>query len=448
MPLESGTTIDALNSSNPAATDGLGQADDHIRLVKAVLKGTFPNWTTALTATAAQVDAAVTAIVTGPIKAPANGSGSAPAYTWGTELSLGWYRAGAGDMRAAAGGADVLKIAANTLDLLGTTALKRAGTNVFPLVAADIGTDAVTTVKVQNDAVTYAKIQNVSTNNKLLGRSTAGAGDVEEIGLGSGLVLSGGNLTAPSTPIPGAFKNLSIVVASNTTVTCSADFVTMTDGTNFRTVACSGTVDLGSNGAVNKLDTGTIAIDQWYFIWAISNGTTDGWLASLSATAPTMPAGYTYKARYGAVRTIHASATLFGTKQLGRKAQYVVGLAQTAALPSITSGSSGSVTVPTWTTVSVASIVPSTASRIQGVMKTNTSGGAGSHSAMLAANGSYGAAGSTTNPPIIVTQGYDMGSFGTAMHTEFDFELETLNVFYAADNSTSYVFCLGWEDNI
>ena len=32
-----------------------------------------------------------------------------------------------------------------------------------------------------NDAVTYAKIQNVSATDKLLGRSTAGAGDVEEI---------------------------------------------------------------------------------------------------------------------------------------------------------------------------------------------------------------------------------------------------------------------------
>ena len=34
---------------------------------------------------------------------------------------------------------------------------------------------------IANDAVTYAKIQNVSATNKLLGRSTAGAGNVEEI---------------------------------------------------------------------------------------------------------------------------------------------------------------------------------------------------------------------------------------------------------------------------
>jgi hypothetical protein len=48
---------------------------------------------------------------------------------------------------------------------------------------------------IDNDAVTYAKIQNVTTNT-VLGRSTAGSGDVEEISIGSGLSLSGGTLSA------------------------------------------------------------------------------------------------------------------------------------------------------------------------------------------------------------------------------------------------------------
>jgi hypothetical protein len=39
----------------------------------------------------------------------------------------------------------------------------------------------VGTSQIDADAVTYAKIQNVSATDKLLGRSTAGAGDVEEI---------------------------------------------------------------------------------------------------------------------------------------------------------------------------------------------------------------------------------------------------------------------------
>jgi hypothetical protein len=39
----------------------------------------------------------------------------------------------------------------------------------------------IATADVDADAITYAKIQNVSATDKLLGRSTAGAGDVEEI---------------------------------------------------------------------------------------------------------------------------------------------------------------------------------------------------------------------------------------------------------------------------
>ena len=41
--------------------------------------------------------------------------------------------------------------------------------------------ETVTTAKIVDDNVTYSKIQNVSATNKLLGRATAGAGDIEEI---------------------------------------------------------------------------------------------------------------------------------------------------------------------------------------------------------------------------------------------------------------------------
>lgn len=50
---------------------------------------------------------------------------------------------------------------------------------------------------IDNDAVTYAKMQNVSVASKLLGRgSAAGAGDVEEITLGTNLSMSGTTLNA------------------------------------------------------------------------------------------------------------------------------------------------------------------------------------------------------------------------------------------------------------
>lgn len=49
MPLESATFINQLESANPPGTDLIAQADDHIRLIKATLKATFPNLTGAVT---------------------------------------------------------------------------------------------------------------------------------------------------------------------------------------------------------------------------------------------------------------------------------------------------------------------------------------------------------------------------------------------------------------
>lgn len=64
MPLETATYISQLVSTNPAHTDGLSDADAHMRLIKSVLKAQFPNWTAAaLTATNANLDAAVAAYV-------------------------------------------------------------------------------------------------------------------------------------------------------------------------------------------------------------------------------------------------------------------------------------------------------------------------------------------------------------------------------------------------
>lgn len=43
MPLETGTYISDLVPANPNHTDGLSQADSHLRLIKQILQNTFPN---------------------------------------------------------------------------------------------------------------------------------------------------------------------------------------------------------------------------------------------------------------------------------------------------------------------------------------------------------------------------------------------------------------------
>ncbi len=54
MGLESATYLNGLVNTNPGATDNVSQGDDHLRLIKSVLKNSFPS-----------VDAAVNAIHTG-----------------------------------------------------------------------------------------------------------------------------------------------------------------------------------------------------------------------------------------------------------------------------------------------------------------------------------------------------------------------------------------------
>lgn len=65
MPLETATTISDLVQSNPAGSDPLAKSADHIRLLKASMKATFPNWTGALVATNVAVDAAASAVANG-----------------------------------------------------------------------------------------------------------------------------------------------------------------------------------------------------------------------------------------------------------------------------------------------------------------------------------------------------------------------------------------------
>ena len=59
MALETGTYINSLNASNPAATDALAQADDHLRLLKSVIRSSFPNIAGAITGTHTDINAKV-----------------------------------------------------------------------------------------------------------------------------------------------------------------------------------------------------------------------------------------------------------------------------------------------------------------------------------------------------------------------------------------------------
>jgi len=71
------------------------------------------------------------------------------------------------------------------------------------------------------------------------------------------------------------------------------------------------------SGLPNGLDTGGESSDAWYYVYVIWDGTTVASLFSLSATTPTLPTGYTYKALVGAVRNVSSDLVYF--VQYGRE---------------------------------------------------------------------------------------------------------------------------------
>jgi hypothetical protein len=175
-----------------------------------------------------------------------------------------------------------------------------------------------------------------------------------------------------------------------------------------------------------------------YVIYNINTSTTAG-LISLSATAPTLPSGYTLSARVGAVRT-DSSANLKRTLQFGRKAQYVVtATTNTAALPVMSNDSSGNASSgPTFVSVSVGAFVPATASEIDVVLNIIANA-----YVSVAPNANYGVISSSTNPP-------PLSGYGNSASYQLSrlITLETTSLSYASANASNGLFCAGWVDNL
>lgn len=71
---------------------------------------------------------------------------------------------------------------------------------------------------IDNDSVTYGKMQNVSATSRLLGRASSGAGDVEEITIGSGLTLTGTTISASGGGGGGDIPTFMVVKSTDETV--------------------------------------------------------------------------------------------------------------------------------------------------------------------------------------------------------------------------------------
>jgi hypothetical protein len=129
----------------------------------------------------------------------------------------------------------------------GVTAAKIADGAV---TADQLGSGAVTTAKLGSAAVTYDKLQNVSATDRLLGRSTAGAGSVEEItctSAGRALLDDADAATQRAT------LGLGTIATGNGTWTDGGSFSGTSSGTN------TGDQTITLTGAVTGTGTGSFA---------------------------------------------------------------------------------------------------------------------------------------------------------------------------------------------
>lgn len=234
-------------------------------------------------------------------------------------------------------------------------------------------------------------------------------------------------------PVAGGFRNLVITGTGNATATLTADALTLEDSTGraYRARGVSLSLNLGSTGA-NGLDTGSETANTWYSLWAIYNQTTNtlACLASISATAPTLPAGYTYKARFGWLRN-DASANLWRSLQYGKRVQIVAGT-NPGAPPVIVSGNNGAVL----TAAPLANFLPPTAAVLHAVARYQFTEG---YTFFVGPNSSYN----------ISTGFLASGIAGSSvfLSVPFSMVLESANIYYASNNSNS-IAAVGWEDNL
>lgn len=239
-------------------------------------------------------------------------------------------------------------------------------------------------------------------------------------------------LNVPS--IGGMFRNLKLSTTGlgvNTSVSADAIVVEDTIGNPKKLFNVSLTIATTSSGA-NGLDTGSVAASTWYSVWVIWNGSTASGLLSLSATSPTMPAGYTHKARVGWIRTGSAHSTWpLPMVQYGNSARWVV--TASSEITSFLILASGSAT----TAVSVANFVPTTAKAIVIGISANSLGSSGAQVRVGSVSGNYE-----------IYSGNTVAAGGAGASGCFELILVSSNVYYASNNGSGQIFAFGWEDNL
>ncbi|KPA99320.1 phage tail protein [Pseudomonas asplenii] len=244
--------------------------------------------------------------------------------------------------------------------------------------------------------------------------------------------------------IAGAYKGLTASASGQSSlVNVAADQLVVGNDASFKVLSA---LSLSINSAVigvNGLDSGALAASNWYSVWVIwSSASGVAGLLSLSATAPTLPSGYTHKARVGWVRTdATANKYPFRFSQVGGRVGYIVTAGtNVTAYPTIASGIASPAVA-----ASISGVVPPSASMIK-LTGGTTSGqiNVSPSAAFSSAVNQYLSTSYLTAAPI--AGGYNSGGPVTTIHGEL--LIEGSSVMYGSTATTGILQCMGWEDNL
>lgn len=256
------------------------------------------------------------------------------------------------------------------------------------------------------------------------------------------LINENGSMTVPM--VTGMFRKLKCSAnGTSGAVLVSADEIVLSTaaGGSYKILAGVNLTGLAvTNTGANGLDTGLLAANTWYSVWVIWNGTTVAGLLSLSETSPTMPSGYTHKARVGWVRTDGTGNKYpLNFTQFGRSVQYRIAAGSNiTSLPLIASGSTGG----SASSIAVGNFAPMTASSVLVIL--GLSGGVtGNLNLAVGPNASVASAG------VEYSGGYINTGSGTYAHSiQCRLQLESTSIYYSSQAAVGRVAIFGWEDNL
>lgn len=267
------------------------------------------------------------------------------------------------------------------------------------------------------------------------------------IGSGNWRVSSYTKLVNPTTPatLPGVsnFKAVNDGTLPNSKMNLSWNQAVLTNSNGGGKYASAGSVSVNlAVSGLDGLDTGVVAASTWYNLYLIaSDGSTIHSLASLSSTSPTLPAGYLYYARVGAVQT-DGSSNLYRYQLLGSQASYVITPATNTASFPFTTASGGSVW-SSWTVSANAACAPPTASSVS-ISFGVTNGLTGTEA--VAPNANYSGGGATTNPQACQ---YLMGVGGTGgIMMPCVTQLQSTAVYTWSSAASPLFYCTAWTDKV